>query len=199
MNKQNTINCLPLFENFITKCLIIVDVQEPFKKWWIKNGKDSLVDDINEYCLNFNKVYQIWDDHDADSPSYTFNNEFQTIRKHFGVDKSDGELDNLEEIFDSLELQKVNNILNSDIIEQTLFKTKTDEYAILVNGSHKWFFPSKELTDAVNNINSDIILVGGAEGECLYDIEVMLKLLNKKFSVNLEYTYNAQDEAKINK
>ena len=45
-------------------------------------------------------------------------------------------------------------------------------------------------------INDDIILVGGAEGECLKDIEVLLKLIGKTFSVNYEYTYAANETKK---
>jgi len=184
---------VPLFENYNNQCLIIVDVQEPFKKWWIKNGKDNLPNDINDFCLNFNKVYQIWDDHDADKPSYTFNNQVSQLKKHYGVDHPSGEIQNYEEIFDGESLDKVLQMEKDKIMDPYIFLKKDGNYAVLVNGSHKWFFPTKELVDVLRSINEQIVLVGGAEGECLKDIEVLLRLLNKDFSVNNEYTYNAID------
>lgn len=184
---------IPLFESFNNDCLIIVDVQKPFEKWWIKNGNPDLVNQINNFCKHFSEVYQIWDDHECDKPSYVFNNEVFALKKTFGVGNPDGEIYDYSEYFDGDTLNDVYELMDSKVLEPMIFKRKDGNYAVLVNGSHKWFLPSKEFVDFLSNINKNIILVGGAEGECLKDIEVLLQLLNKKFYVNREYTYNAHD------
>ena len=188
---KSIINYIPLFEQYDNETLIIVDVQKPFAKWWEKAGHDTLPTDINNYCRNFHQVYQIWDDHDESQPSWKFNNECATLRKHYGVDQPDGEIHDYSAYFEGDELKKVMDIVKSGVEEPALFKRKDGNYAVLVFGSHKWFLPTKELVDSLLLINDDIILVGGAEGECLKDIEVLLGLLGKTYNVNYEYTYAA--------
>lgn len=188
---KSIINYIPLFEQYDNETLIIVDVQKPFAKWWERAGHDTLPTDINNYCRNFHQVYQIWDDHDESQPSWKFNNECATLRKHYGVDQPDGEIQDYSAYFDGDELKKVMDIVKSGVEEPALFKRKDGNYAVLVCGSHKWFLPTKELVDSLLLINDDIILVGGAEGECLKDIEVLLGLLGKTYNVNYEYTYAA--------
>jgi hypothetical protein len=193
---KSIVNFVPLFEQYNNETLIIVDVQEPFSKWWNNAGHETLPNDINDYCKNFHKVYQIWDDHDAKSPSWKFNNEVAVLRKHYGVDQPDGEIQDYSAYFEGDELKNVMDTINSGVLEPAIFKRKEGNYAILVCGSHKWFLATKELVETLLLINDDIILVGGAEGECLKDIEVLLKLIGKTFSVNYEYTYAANETKK---
>lgn len=187
---------IPLFEQYDNETLIIVDVQREFEKWWKNQGRDSLPKDIDDYCKNFHQVYQIWDDHEAESPTWHFSNQIVALQKHYGVDQPDGEILDLNAYFSGDELNKVNDALASEIKKPAIFKTNDGNYAILVLGSHKWFLPTKELVETLLIINDDIILIGGAEGECLKDIEVLLKLLGKTYNVNYEYTYAANETLK---
>jgi hypothetical protein len=183
-------NIIPLFEEYLSNTLIIVDVQEPFKKWWIKNGKDDLVHDIDEYCHSFSNVIQIWDNHDEDKPSYNFHNQKGAIMKRYS---SKAGLPDYQDIFDGDELAAVDMMFKSGVFYNGLYRTKDGGYRLYVGGSHDWFAPSKELVDTLSSLNGGIMLVGGAEGECLYDIEVLLRVIGKKFEVNRTYTYNAND------
>lgn len=184
------IDIIPLFESYNNNCLVIVDVQEPFKKWWIKNGKPNLVEDINKYCQEFAHVYQIWDCHDEAQPSYTFPNQVLTLKKYYGKILNDTDI---EQYFEGEDLEKVRNMFRTKIFNKELFKTKDDTYSYIlyVGGSHKWFFASKELVDTLQSLEGNITVIGGAERECLEDVEVLLNLLGKHSTTNYNYTYHA--------
>ena len=61
---------IKLFETFNTdRILIIVDVQKSFKKFF----NDNYLSELNRYCNDFTKVYQIWDNHvDGKHPDKDF-------------------------------------------------------------------------------------------------------------------------------
>lgn len=198
MYETKSIELIPLFEAYNNQVIIIVDVQKPFERWWKMNGKDNLPEEIDDYCLNFPFAIQIWDDHKAKGPDKKFNNEVFAIQKHYGVDHADGEIHDYSKYFDDKTYQDVISMVKSNVVQPKMWKTKDGNFAVLVNGSHKWFFPTEEMVTILDSITGDIVLVGGAEGECLKDIEVLLQLLGKKYTVNRKYCYNAQDKAQDN-
>ena len=56
-------------ENKNDSILVVCDLQKEFSKF-IPNG---MVDAVINYCNNFHSVYQIWDSHEAEKPSYDVN------------------------------------------------------------------------------------------------------------------------------
>jgi hypothetical protein len=49
-----------IFENFRkNNILIIIDVQKSFNEFFFKN----YLSELNKYCLSYNKVYQVFDNH----------------------------------------------------------------------------------------------------------------------------------------
>jgi hypothetical protein len=46
-------------ENFRKKIYIIIDVQKSFNEFFTKN----YLSELNKYCLSYNKVYQVFDNH----------------------------------------------------------------------------------------------------------------------------------------
>ena len=50
---------LRTFESYNEDTLIVVDVQKSFKKFF----SEMYLNELKKYCRNFNKVYQIWDNH----------------------------------------------------------------------------------------------------------------------------------------
>ncbi len=90
MSKKYDLTPLPLFEQFTNQTLIIVDVQEPYKKYWVQNGNPNLHNDIANYALNFMTVYQIYDTNinkETNQPtaqSYNFPNTVKCFDKKYG-------------------------------------------------------------------------------------------------------------------
>lgn len=172
MSKTYDIELMPLFEQFANQTLIIVDVQTPYKKFWVKNGKPNLENDIAKYANSFMTVYQIYDTNinketnRENVQTYNFPNQTKCFAKKYG-----GTHD-----------QMVTG-LHFDV----------DRYILKVDdgGTHDWFFPSADLVDTLKAIQTPIVLVGGAYGECLYDIEYLLKCLGKQYTVNKNLTYHA--------
>ena len=91
---------LKLFEDYKERILIIVDVQKSFSKFF----NDKYLSALNTYCQDFNKVYQVWDNHhegkypDKDflydnkpdienkDDLYKFNNQVDLIEKRYTYD-----------------------------------------------------------------------------------------------------------------
>lgn len=191
-----SLDIVPLFEQYNNRTLIIVDVQEPFRKWWDKNGKYDLPERINDYCADFPEVYQIWDDHYTKSPSWKFYNETAKLKKHYGTDTPTGDIKDYTSVFNPNDIKEAMEIAKpGEIAMPKIFNTKDGNYVIrVIGGNHKWFFVSKEMYDVLSHISNDIVLVGGAEGECLKDVQVLLDILGKTYRNEERYCYNAKDK-----
>lgn len=187
---------VPLFEEHEHGILVIVDVQEPFEKWWIKNGKECLPERINDYCAMFDGTYQIWDDHRAKKPTWEFYKQIMALKKHYGVDNPTGDIKDYTKVFRPEDVEEAMSLAEpKSIATPKLFRTIDGNYIIrVIGGTHKWFFVSTDLYTAMANITSPIVLVGGAEGECLKDVETLLDILGKKYRTEHRYCYNAADE-----
>jgi hypothetical protein len=167
--------------------LVIVDVQKQFDKFTPQNFESN----INKYCEQFPKddnagkgVYQIWDANKAQNFSYNFPNTLQTIKKNYGTN-----FDNrIKKIAEDL-MRKYPKCK-----EGQQFKLKNENtFLVRVNNNHKWFFVNEELYNLYLKLKGkSVILIGGADDECLEDVEVSMKSFGINPKYNHDYIYNAQ-------
>lgn len=194
---------LKLFEEHSKdKVLIIVDVQKSFSKFFNNN----YLIELNNYCKEFKKVYQVWDNHsDGKNPDtdflyedqpdienkkdlYTFNNQVDLIEKRYTYD---------------VDVDYFKKILSNDVYNQIkskegnlkageYFKTTEDTIIVFIGNNHQWFHLPKKLYDVLMSIkNEEVVIVGGAEDECIYDIMVSTKALGVNLKKNDKYIYSA--------
>lgn len=179
--------------------LVIVDVQKEFGKF-IPTG---FVDELNKYASEFPAVYQIWDGHKYDgekiieinSPSYKFNNEKENYRKIYGTSAS--------KKVKALGEKCLN--LKKDIKEGDYFRVNDDfkldekgeNFLFRIKNNHKWFYVNKELANFINSLKGkDVIICGGADGECLYDVIIAMKSFGVRPVKNHKFIYSAEDSNK---
>jgi hypothetical protein len=186
---------LKLFEEFILNendgILIVVDVQKEFEKF-IPQG---YVQKLNEYCKSFNTVYQIWDSNKATKPSWKFANEKNAYEKKYGttakdildVDGNDrtGSIKNIAERLS----EKYTNAKEGE-----KFKLKDREsYVVRVVNNHKWFYCNEGLTELFNTLKGKkVVVVGGADNECLEDVYESMEAFGVKPIYNHEFIYSAK-------
>lgn len=171
--------------------LVIVDVQKSFEKFF---GLKYL-DELEEYCEEFQRVFQIYDVHDADEPDFLFSNQVKTLQKKYGGKL---ELANVEQYFPQSMWDDVKYKLDNIPDEGDIFDTLYGDMWVYIgrgrhNRGHEWFLCSKELKMLFNNFktqNRTIILVGGAKDECLTDIYVTMKSLGVNVTYDEKYVYS---------
>lgn len=158
--------------------LVIVDVQKEFSDFIPKN----LVDELHKYAENFDTVYQVWDSNKASKPSYIFPNEKKSVVKKYGT------------TFSNELVYYKNNLKDVLTKEGDRYKfNDTDSYLIRVGNKHAWFYMPEEMSDLFKTMNNkNIVLVGGASGECLYDIEIAMKSFGINPIYNNRYVYSAK-------
>jgi len=178
--------------------LIIVDVQEQFSKFMYKPTPEKYVNAIKNYAKNFKEVYQIWDGHNyvdgkiqkINNPSYNFG-EKMNFRKVYGTSAS--------EKVKKLGEQTLN--YKPDTKEGDLFKVNDDfkldeqgeSYIVRIENNHKWFYINKELANFFKTLKGkNVVIVGGADGECLHDIEVAMKSFGINQTPNQKYIYSSK-------
>jgi len=182
---------VPLFEEYTGKHLIVVDVQEAFAKWWIKNGKPNLPDLIRKYAEKFDYVYQIWDDTKAQAPSYKFPNEIKAIKKTYGGQMTQ---DVINKYFDGDNQIKIQKDFDAQKYPDTMYPAKDGSVFFYVGLSHEWFHATSEMFkffESLQNLNTEIILVGGAVGECIEDVAGALHIMEIPHKIEHLYTYHA--------
>jgi len=173
-----------ILENFGLKehegILLIVDVQKEFGDYI----PPDFVKNLTEYCKEFKDVYQIWDYNNSKKPTFKFPNQKKSIKKRFGKsflkDDESLRLKNLEK--DKKEGEKV--ILNG-----------VDAQFIRVNNNHKWFMVRSELLDLLQSLEGKkVVLVGGADNECLEDVNIACRTFGVNVALNHKYIYSAEDK-----
>jgi hypothetical protein len=160
--------------------LVICDVQQEFQKY-IPTG---FVNNLFTYCQDFKKVYQVWDSNKASGTTWTFPNQKETFVKKYGTTFAP-EL----KAFGQELLKKY-----PDVQQGQLFKFKDySSLLVRINNNHGWFYINEDLVKFFKSLKCQrVVLVGGADLECLTDIEVGMKALGVKVMLNHEYIYNAQ-------
>ncbi len=165
--------------------LVIVDVQKEFQEFIPQNFVQNLAIYAKDFPIDGIKgVYQVWDSNKTSGPSWKFPNQVDNIEKNYGTqfDKS---------------IKKITNWLDKtypDSEEGQVFKIKGQiEYMVRVKNNHNWFFVNKELYYFMQKLKGmRVVLVGGADQECLKDLYVAMKAFGVKPMYNHDFIYSAQ-------
>ena len=185
------------------KILIIVDVQKSFSKFFNNNYVKAL----NSYCNEFNKVYQIWDNHvEGPNPDkdflydedpnienkddlYKFNKQVDLIEKRYNYDV---DVDFYQKIL-SEHTYKIIKSKEGKLKRGEFFETTENTIIVYIGNNHRWFHCPKKLYDLFKDIKGkQIVIVGGAENECIFDVMVAAKALGLTILKNDKYIYSAQ-------
>ncbi len=195
--------------------LIIVDVQKSFKKFFTEN----YLSELKKYCKNFNRVYQIWDNHhlgknvdkgylydkDPEIPVhkdlYHFPNQKDLIEKRYNYDVN---ADFFKPVLDTDVYEDVKEKEDkNELVKGDSFPTKEGTMIIYIGNNHKWYHLPKKLHDLFIQITEaqsvneelgevrDVILVGGADRECLEDVEEAARVMGVKLKRNENFIYSA--------
>lgn len=160
--------------------LVIVDVQREFSSF-IPQG---YVEKLNTYCGEFPTVYQIWDCNKAQKPSWKFPNEKGAYVKKYGTTFSE------ELVALTKELEK--KFPNAREGDRFKFKD-VNSVVIRVKNNHHWFYINEDLVKLFKSLKGkSVIVIGGAENECLEDVYEGLESFGVKPTYNHEYIYSAQ-------
>lgn len=186
------------------KILLIVDVQSNFKKYF-PNDVNGYLKKLDNYCLEFPSgkteqggVYQIWDSNRGSKPTYKFKNQVDLVEKKFGIKKfyskyKGGFKEWIYYIFDDKTIEKFFAKKNK-FNEGDSFKVKDkDEYLVYIGNQHKWFYVNEELVHLFQKLRGKkVVVVGGADGECLEDVFIAAKAFNLTPLYNHQYIYSAE-------
>jgi hypothetical protein len=188
----------------IGSTLIIVDVQQSFNKFF----SEKYLSEVNKYCKQFSKVYQIFDNHvhgknpdkdylyDSDpdienkSGLYKFNNQVDLIEKRYTYDV---DADFFKKILDN----KTYNTIKKKESENTLvkgemFNTTEGTVIVYIGNNHVWYHCPKKLYDLFLGLKGkQVTIVGGSDEECLHDVVVCGKALGVNLIENQDYIYSA--------
>jgi hypothetical protein len=170
--------------------LVIVDVQRVFDKFI----PDDFEKKIANYCEDFDKVYQIWDSNKVGHHSFNFPKQVKLVRKNYGTKFSD----QIVKISKSLE-ERYPNVKEGD-----KFKIGKNQYLVKVDNNHKWFYVNPDIYELYRELQGKkIILIGGADFECLEDIHISMQSFGINSMYNHDYIYSAKtsnkQQATINK
>ena len=203
------------FESHSSKnVLIIVDVQKSFSKFFT----DNYVNQLKDYCQNFGSVYQIWDNHvegknvdkdylydeDPEMPVngdlYHFPNQSDLIEKRYNYDV---DADFYKKILDKSVYDEIKSKEDEgSLVKGDSFPTKEGTLIVYIANNHVWYHIPKKLHDLFSEISqaqstnesisvNDVILVGGADRECLDDVETAAKVMGVRLKRNDKFIYSA--------
>lgn len=193
------------FENHSNEStLIIVDVQKSFSKYFT----EMYIHKLKEYCKQFSNVYQIWDNHSLgkkvdkdylydDNPEipihddlYHFPNQKDLIEKRYNYDV---DVDFYKKILDKEVYNEISEKEdNKSLKKGDFFPTKEDTIIVYIGNNHKWFHVPVKLYDILKTLKGkEVIIVGGADSECLEDIVTTGESLGVKMKRNHKYIYSA--------
>ena len=209
---------LKTFESHNRKdILIVVDVQKSFKEFF----NDTYLNELKKYCNRFDRVYQIWDNHvdgknvdkdylydeDPEIPVhkdlYHFPNQAELIEKRYNYDV---DADFYKKVLSPDIYKEVSEKEDANELKKgDFFPTNEGTLIVYVGNNHKWYHMPKKLhelfeevveaqsvNEGLNEVR-DVILVGGADGECLTDIETAAVAMGVKLKRNERYIYSASD------
>jgi hypothetical protein len=198
---------LKVFEDFKkNNILIIIDVQKSFHKFFTKN----YLSELNKYCLNFNKVYQVFDNHvDGKTPDkdylydndpdieskddlYKFNNQVDLIEKRYNYDV---DADFYKNILDKEVYREIKQKESQGTLKRgNYFPTTEGTIIVYIGNNHVWHHLSKKLYDLFSELKGkEVVIVGGSDDECLLDVEVSAKALGVKIKRDFRYIYSASN------
>lgn len=205
---------LKTFESHSTnEILIIVDVQKSFHDFFT----DNYLRELKKYCKKFDKVYQIWDNHvdgknvdkdylydenpddeDNHEDLYEFPNQVDLIEKRYNYDVT---VEFYKPVLDENEYEEIKRKEDSgELVRGDIFHTNEDTIIVYIGNNHRWFHCPKtiydlfmEITEAQVDDKTEVTIVGGADQECILDVEVTAKALGVTFNSNKNYIYSAKN------
>ena len=192
------------FESYKNGTLIIVDVQKSFRKFF----SEMYLNEVKKYCKRFSEVYQIWDnhsegknvdkdylyDHEPDIPVnddlYHFPNQTELIEKRYNYDV---DVDFYKNILDKEVYNDIKQREESGTIKKgDLFKTKEGTAIVYIGNNHKWFHvPLKLYRHFLELKGKEVVIIGGADSECLEDIVIAGESMGLKMKRDHRYIYSA--------
>jgi len=200
------------FENYKTNILLIVDVQKSFKKYFINNrinwNIEQYLKELNNYCSYFKSVYQIWDNHINgknvdrsylyhDNPVqnelddiYDFPNQVDLIEKRYNYDV---DVDFYVNILEKEIHEKIKELEDQKLLKKgDIFPTTEGTIIVYIGNNHNWFHCPKKLYILFKGLtNQEVIVVGGADNECLEDIVICGRSLGVNININKDFVYSA--------
>lgn len=193
------------FENYDNNStLLVVDVQKSFRKFFT----EMYLHELKKYCNHFTNVYQIWDNHidgknvDKDylydkNPEipihddlYHFPNQKELIEKRYNYDVDANFYKKIldKKIYNQISEKENNNSLKKG----NFFPTKEGTIIVYIGNNHKWFHVPIKLYELFTNLKGkEVIVVGGADSECLEDIVTTGESLGVNIKRNHKYIYSA--------
>jgi hypothetical protein len=195
---------LKTFESYGNETLIIVDVQKSFKKFF----SEMYLNELKKYCNSFQNVYQLWDNHvDGkkvdkdylydDTPEipihddlYYFPNQTDLIEKRYNY-KVDADF--YKKILDKEVYQEISEKEDREELKKgDIFPTKEGTIITYINNNHVWFHCPKKLYDLLTSLKGkEVIIVGGADSECLEDVVTTAERLGVKIKRDYKFIYTA--------
>lgn len=192
------------FEAYNEDTLIIVDVQKSFRKFF----SEMYLNELKKYSKNFNNVYQIWDNHiDGKNVDKEYLYDINpTIPIHNDLFYFPNQKDIIEKRYNyKVDADFYKKILDSDIYEEIskkeeektlkkgdVFPTKEGTIITFINNNHVWFHCPKKLYELLIELKGrDVVIVGGADSECLEDIVTTAESLDVKIKRNYKFIYTA--------
>lgn len=204
-----------LYEKFSqNSVLIVVDVQKSFKKFFTP----AYVNELKKYCKNFGSVYQIWDNHvdgknvdkdylydeNPDIPVhddlYHFPNQKDLIEKRYNYDV---DADFYKKILSKETYEEIKSKEGS-LQKGNYFPTTEGTIIVYIGNNHQWYHVPKKLYNLFMKLKSaqsqsqaeegspnEIVIVGGADSECLEDVIVAAEALGLQIKRNWKYIYSA--------
>ena len=130
---------------------------------------------------------------------YHFPNQKDLIEKRYNYDVT---ADFYKRVLDNDVYEEVKKKEeNKELKQGDHFPTKEGTIIVFIGNNHRWYhMPKKlhelfmEITEAQNEDLSEIrnvFLVGGADGECLDDVEVAAEIMGVQIKRNPKYIYSA--------
>ena len=195
---------LRTFESYNEDTLIVVDVQKSFKKFF----SEMYLNELKKYCRNFNKVYQIWDNHsdgrniDKDylydeepeipihKDLYHFPNQEDLIEKRYNYDV---DADFYKKILDKDVYDEISKKEEEKSLKKgDIFKTNEGTIITFINNNHVWFHCPKKLYELLIGLKGrEVTIVGGADGECLEDVVTTAESIGVKIKRDYKYIWTA--------
>jgi hypothetical protein len=166
------------------------------------------LNELNKYCLKFDKVYQIFDNHvDGKNPDkdylydsdpdienkkdlYKFNNQVDLIEKRYQYDVDADFYKKIldDEVYDDIK----NKEKNKSLKRGDFFPTTGGTIIVYIANNHQWFHIPKKLYDIFLTLKGkEVTIVGGSDQECYLDVEVSGRALGVNVKRNRDYIYSA--------
>jgi len=189
------------------KILIIVDVQKSFSKFFTNN----YVKAVKKYSEKFNSVYQIFDNHvDGKNPDkeYLYDDEPEVKDDHKDLYEFKNQKDVIEKRYRyNVNVDFFKKILNKDVFNKIkekednkqlnrgeMFPTTEGNHIVYVGNNHAWFDIPKKLYNLFIELKGqEVVIIGGADNECIMDIITAAKSLGVNVIENKDYIYSAKN------